>query len=166
MKKVLKNSFIFLAMQVLVMGSVMASSRVDLLLEEDSLNSLDAIELKLDEMDELQSQLKNIDLHLAKRKSGEGLYLKFERIGAGMFAAGIVSGISTIYFPPGLRAMIGANVAARGMKSGMIVLSVNDVNKMMSSLIIMQMKIKSSKRSLFRESEYYCKQVSNHQLCD
>lgn len=166
MKKNLRNAFIFLAIQALAMGSVMASSRVDLLLEEDSLNSLDAIELKLDELDELQSELKNIELHLAKRKSGEGVYLKFERIGAGMFGAAIVSGISTIYFPPGLRAMIAANIASRGIKSGMIVLSANDVNKILSNLVILQMKIKSSKRSLFKESGYYCKQVNSHQLCD
>lgn len=155
-----------MVMQTLLAGIAFSSDKVDFLLEDDSIRSLDSIQLKLHQMEQLKLQLQVIDLHLAQKKSGESVYLKFERIAGAAVLSGIVAGSSSIYFPPGLRAMIAAKISVRGFKTGMITLNEKDAAQIRSELIILKLKIENSKKSLKREVHYYCKQVSSHDLCD
>ncbi|MEA9357045.1 hypothetical protein SHI21_12545 [Bacteriovorax sp. PP10] len=166
MKKILKNSILILVMQSLFMGIAFSSDRVDLLLEEDSANALDAIQVKLDQVEQLRLKLQIIDFHLAQKPTGESVYLKFERIAGAVVLSGIVAGSASIYFPPGMRAMIAANITVRGLKSGMVVLNELDANKIRTDLVLLRMKLQVSESSLKREANYYCKQVSSHSLCD
>lgn len=153
-------------MQSLFMGIVFSSDRVDLLLEEDSTNSLDAIQVKLNQVEQLRLELQIIEFHLAQRVAGESVYLKFERLVGAVVLSGIVAGSASIYFPPGMRAMISANITVRGLKSGMIVLNEMEANKIRTELVLLRMKLQGSEASLKREARYYCKQVSSHDLCD
>lgn len=153
-------------MQSLLISVAFSSQRVDSLLEEDSTIALDTIQLKLYQMGQLALKLQMIDLHIATRASGESVYLKFERIVGAVVLSGVIAGSASIYFPPGLRAMIAANITVRGLKSGMIVLNEMEANKIRTQLVLLRLKIKGSEASLKREAEYYCKQVSSHDLCD
>jgi hypothetical protein len=152
-------------MQSLLMGIAFSSERVDSLLEEDSKRALDAIQLKLYQLEQLRIQLKVINIHLAQKKSGESVYLRFDRIVGAAVVSGIVAGSSSIYFPPGLRVMIAANISARGLKSGMITLNEVEANKIRTDLVIFNFKIQTGEASLKREASYYCKQVSFHEIC-
>lgn len=153
-------------MQSLLMGIAFSSDRVDSLLEEDSTRALDSIQLKLYQMEQLRLQLQIIDAHMAQKKSGESVYLRFERILGAMVVSGIVAGSASIYFPPGVRAMIAANISVRGLKSGMITLNEADASKIRTNLVILNLKIQTTEASLKREAKYYCKQVSSHDICD
>lgn len=165
MKKTLKNSILVLALQALLLGVAVSSDRVDFLLEEDSLKSLDSIELKLNQTLELKRQLQSIDFHLAKKSTGESVYLKFERIVGAVVVSGLVAGSASIYFPPGIRAMISAKIVARGLRSGMIELSEQDSLKIRNDLALMRLRLESTEKSLGREVQYYCKHVYYHDLC-
>lgn len=153
-------------MQSLLMGIAFSSERVDSLLEEDSTRTLDSIQLKLYQMEQLRLQLQIVDAHMAQKKSGESVYLRFERILGAMVVSGIVAGSASIYFPPGVRAMIAANISVRGLKSGMITLNEADASKIRTNLVILNLKIQTTEASLKREAKYYCKQVSSHDICD
>lgn len=153
-------------MQSLLMGIAFSSDRVDSLLEEDSTRALDSIQLKLYQMEQLRLQLQIVDAHMAQKKSGESVYLRFERILGAMVVSGIVAGSASIYFPPGVRAMIAANISVRGLKSGMITLNEADASKIRTNLVILNLKIQTTEASLKREAKYYCKQVSSHDICD
>jgi hypothetical protein len=166
MKKFLKNSILILVMQSLLMGIAVSSDRVDLLLEEDSANALDAIQVKLNQVEHLRLKLQIVDFHMAQRLTGETVYLKFERIVGAVVLSGVIAGSASIYFPPGMRAMIAANITVRGLKSGMIELNEMEANKIRSELVLFRLKLQSSEVSLKREAKYYCKQVSSHDLCD
>lgn len=155
-----------MVMQTLLTGIAFSSDKVDFLLEEDSIRSLDSIQNKLYQMEQLRLELQIIDLHIAKKKSGESVYLKYERIAGAAVLSGIVAGSASIYFPPGLRAMIAAKITVRGFKTGMITLNEKDAAKIRTELIALTKKIDNSESSLDREIKYYCKQVSSHDLCD
>lgn len=152
-------------MQVLLAGSVFSSDRVDYLLQEDSFHELDLIQEQLYQLDQLQFQLKKLEFHVAKKVNGENVYLKFERIAGAIVLSGVIAGSASIYFPPGVRAMMSAYIAVRGIKSGMLVLSEKDANQILSDLIVLRLKIASSKKTLNKTSQYYCKLVDTHDLC-
>jgi hypothetical protein len=117
-------------------------------------------------MEQLRLKLQNIDDHVAQKKSGESVYLRYDRILGAMVVSGIVAGSSSIYFPPGVRAMIAANITVRGFKSGMITLNDADASKIRTNMVILNLKIQTTEASLKREAKYYCKQVSSHDICD
>lgn len=153
-------------MQSLLVGLAFSSERVDSLFEEDSIRSLDSLQLKIYQLEQLKLQLQIVDVHLAQKKSGESVYLRYERILGAVVISGIVAGVSSVYFPPGLRAMIAANISVRGLKSGLIALNEVDAQKIRTNLVILNLKIKTSESTLKREVNYYCKQVSSHDLCN
>lgn len=153
-------------MQSLLMGIAFSSDRVDSLLEEDSTHALDTLQMKLYQVEQLRLKLQIIDLHMAQRPTGESVYLKFERIVGAVVVSGIIAGSASIYFPPGMRAMIAANITVRGLKSGMVVLDELEANKIRTEFVLLKFKLQSSEVSLKREAKYYCKQVSSHDLCD
>lgn len=148
------------------MGLASSSERVDSLFEEDSTRALDSLQLKIYQLEQLRLKLQIVDVHLAQKKSGESVYLRYERILGAVVISGIVAGASSVYFPPGLRAMIAANISVRGLKSGLIALNEVDAQKIRTNLVILNLKIKTSKSTLNREVSYYCKQVSSHDLCN
>lgn len=148
------------------MGLASSSERVDSLFEEDSARALDSLQLKIYQLEQLRLKLQFVDVHLAQKKSGESVYLRYERILGAVVISGIVAGASSIYFPPGFRAMIAANISVRGLKSGLIALSEVDAQKIRTNLVILNLKIKTSESTLNREVSYYCKQVSSHDLCN
>jgi len=166
MKKFFKNTLLVLVMQSLLVGLAFSSERVDSLFEEDSIRSLDSLQLKIYQLEQLKLQLQIVDVHLAQKKSGESVYLRYERILGAVVISGIVAGVSSVYFPPGLRAMIAANISVRGLKSGLIALNEVDAQKIRTNLVILNLKIKTSESTLKREVNYYCKQVSSHDLCN
>lgn len=156
---------LFLVIQSLLAGAAFSSDRVDYLLEEDSIHELDSIQEQLYQLDQLNFQLQKLELHVAKKANGENVYLKFERIAGAVVLAGIIAGSSSVYFPPGMRAMISANIAVRGINSGMLKLSEKDANKILNDMVHLKAKLASSKKTLLKTSRYYCKLVTSHDIC-
>lgn len=156
---------LFLVMQALLVGATFSSDRVDYLLEEDSIQELDSIQEQLYQLEQLQFQLQKLELHVAKKANGENVYLKFERIAGAMVLAGVIAGSSSVYFPPGMRAMISAKIAVRGINSGMLKLSEKDANKILNEMILLKAKLELSKKTLVKTSKYYCKFVTSHDIC-
>lgn len=164
MRTLLKNCMLFLMMMTMLLGPSFSSEKVDDLLEEDSLHELDIIQDQLDKLN--QFQLKKIEFYVAKRAKGERVYLKFERVLGAVVLAGVVAGSATIYFPPGMRVLISANILVRGMKSGTLVLSESDANIILNDLKVLKLKLESSKKTLLKTSRYYCKLVASHDICN
>lgn len=154
-----------MTMMAILMMPAFSSQQVDSLIVEDARDSLDAIEVKLDELSQLKGQLQIIDLHLGKKASGETIYIRFDKIVGAVVVSAIIAGTSTVYFPPGMRAMIAANLTVRGVKSGLIVLKDKDANKFISDIAQLKLKITASQKSLQRQAQFYCKTAYDHDLC-
>ena len=156
---------LILLIQALLAGPAFSSDKVDYLLEEDSIQELDSIQNQLYKLDQLKFQLQKVEFHIAKKSNGENVYLKFERVAGAVVLAAVIAGSSSIYFPAGTRAMISANITVRGIKSGVIELNDKDANKILNDLVILKSKIESSKKTYKKNTKYYCKYVTYHELC-
>lgn len=155
-----------LVMQTMLLGTAFSSDRVDQLLEMDNISALDSIQSKLTILKQAQLSLQMAELHLAKKATGESVYLRFERIGGTMVIAGIIAGYNSLYFPPGLRAMISANISVRGIKSGLIALNEEDAAYVLQEIKSLEVKVKDAQKVLKKESQYYCKKVASHDICN
>lgn len=154
-----------MVIQALLVGAAFSSDRVDDLLEEDSIHELDSIQNQLYQLDQLKFQLQKLELHVAKKANGENVYLKFERIAGAVVLAAVIAGSSSVYFPPGMRAMLSAKIAVRGINSGMLKLSEEDAKRILNDIVTLKAKLDSSKKTLVKESKYYCKLVISHDIC-
>lgn len=154
-----------MVIQALLVGAAFSSDRVDDLLEEDSIHELDSIQNQLYQLDQLKFQLQKLEFHVAKKANGENVYLKFERIAGAVVLAAVIAGSSSVYFPPGMRAMLSAKIAVRGINSGMLKLNEEDAKRILNDIVILKAKLDSSKKTLVKESKYYCKLVISHDIC-
>ena len=152
MKNKFKNILLVLVIHILFMNTLFAASRVDLALEDDAHFMLDSIAQKKAEMTQLASDLKNVEMHLAKRK-GQSVYLKFENIAGTLVIVSVVVGSYVARFPPGWRAMLSAYTTVIGMNRGMIKLSEKDMHIFNRQVSLLKERLKIANEKLDKQAD-------------
>lgn len=165
MRKLSKNSMLFILAWLMIISSAFSSDRVDFLIHEDSIHELDLIGEQLVELDQLKFQIQQLELNVSKNETGEKGHLKFEKVAGEMVILSVVTGATSIYFPLGLRPVVSANIVSREGADGRIELSDKYVIKILNSVVLLKLKISSAKKALIKKSKYFCGIVSTHSIC-
>ncbi len=152
-------------LQAVLAGEVLASSRLEELYVEDIQKSLVALQVQVNEVKALRSELNRVDRNLRLTKKGQNIYLKFENIAGTVIMVGIVIGSYKAYFPPGFRAMLSAYVTVTAISHGLIKLNDNEVKKLLSQLALISNRLSVSERNLKVQIQYFCQVDRSEPIC-
>lgn len=154
---------IFLLMAV--SETAMASPRTDALLSSDVMNQLDLLKSESEELAQNKEALMKLDKNIRTTRKGQSVYLQFKKISGSVLLIGIVIGSYKAYFPPGLRAMLGAYVTIYGMSHGMVRLTEKDIKELLTEISKINLVIKRHESQISKRLKRYCQQDRRHELC-
>lgn len=161
----MKYFFIIIFILLFGLQGPLASDRVEQIIEQDTLESLQKISLEKKELVEKKIPLQQIAIKLKTMKKGQSVFLQARNVGGTLIIATIVIGTYRAHFPLGMRVLLEMYLSNSNYGHRSIRLSNREIRRMSKDLSIMLNQIKEIEKSLDNQILHLCGQDSRHQLC-
>ncbi|RPJ77890.1 MAG: hypothetical protein EHM20_05225 [Alphaproteobacteria bacterium] len=161
----MKSFFIIIFILLFGLQGLLASDRVDQIIEQDAMESLQQIWLKKKELREKKAPLQQIYIKLKTMKKGQPVFLQARNVGGTMVIATILIGTYRAHFPLGMRVLLEMYLSNSNHDRRSVRLSNSEIRRMSKDLSISLDQIKVIEKSLENQTRYLCEQDSRHQLC-
>lgn len=160
-----------LILAIVIAGqSLLASERIDAMINEDAMTTLQEIANKKNEIQETKDSLEKMQKSLKAAKNGQQTYIKIRNIAGTLAIVAIAIGAYKTSFPSGLKftglkLMFSSYIAVTGLGQGMIKLNQGDIENLSREIIMSLIKISKLEKGINRQVKVLCKEDPRHELC-
>lgn len=160
-----KVSIILFFILSLLLNSVFAFEKVNLLLDDDNYMALEKIRESRIQINSSLSDLRRIEKKLEEKNADKKISIKYEKIAGAVVIVGILFASYQVYCPPTLRILLSSFLTIKLKNYRVIKLTVKEVEQLKINLKRLKNTLSSVAMNLETQRVFHCQTNVPHILC-
>lgn len=157
-------------LQFLFLIQAYGSERVDSIIDNDVMETLENISIKKEEIKNIKKTLDTLGNQLKKVKKGQTTYVRIRNVSGTLAIIAIAAGAYTARFPKGIRLtglklMFSSYLAVTTYGESMVTLNQTDIENLSRDIIMNRVKISKLEKSMAKQIVVLCAEDPRHILC-
>ncbi|NOT80899.1 MAG: hypothetical protein HOP07_18085 [Bacteriovoracaceae bacterium] len=149
----------------MLLNSVFAFEKVNLLLDDDNYMALEKIRESRIQINSSLSDLRRIEKKLEEKNADKKISIKYEKVAGAVVIVGILFASYQVYCPPTLRILLSSFLTLKLKNYGLIQLTSKEVEQFKLNLKKLKNALNSVEMNLEYQRVFHCQTNVPHVLC-